>query len=71
MAAWSVDSLVEAFNCQVGNRGWVSIRCVYNKALKETFMEKGVDISAIYDGSTTSFARKISLNENKTRVIFA
>ncbi len=32
---------------------------------------KGVDVSAVYDGVEISFKRKIKLNEDKTKVIFA
>lgn len=71
MVAKSVDSLIELFNKQVGNLGWVSIRAVYNKALIDSLIAKRLDISVTYDGITTSFARKITLNEDKTRVIFA
>ncbi|MCR4835242.1 MAG: hypothetical protein K5899_02500 [Bacteroidaceae bacterium] len=71
MAAKSIDSLIELFNQQVGNLGWVSIRAVYNKAIIDSFIAKRLDISVIYDGITTSFARKITLNEDKTCVIFA
>ena len=33
-------------------------------------MAKGVDVSAIYDGVETSFAKKIRLNKDKNKIIF-
>ena len=71
MANRSVESLVEEFNQQVGNTGWTSIRGVHDSVLIDTLIAKGVDVSAVYDGVTISFERKISLNDDKTRVIFA
>ena len=71
MAKRSVESLVSEFNHQVGRRTSNSIRGLHDSVLIDTLIEKGVDVSAIYDGVTISFARKIKLNEDKTKVIFA
>ena len=71
MASRSVESLVEEFNRQVGNTGWTSIRGLHDSVLIDTLIAKGVDVSAVYDGVGISFKRKIKLNEDKTRVIFA
>lgn len=71
MANRSVESLVEEFNQQVGNTGWTSIRGLHDSVLIDTLIAKGVDVSAVYDGCDISFKRKIKLNEDKTRVIFA
>lgn len=67
----SVESLVEEFNIQVGKRTWTSIRGLHDSLLIDTLIAKGVDVSAIYDGIEISFAHKIALNEDKTRIIFA
>jgi len=71
MASRSVESLVEEFNQQVGRRSWTSIRGLHDSVLIDTLIAKGVDVSAVYDGVTISFKRKIKLNEDKTRVTFA
>jgi len=71
MASRSVEELVEEFNQQVGRRSWTSIRGLHDSVLIDTLIAKGVDISAVYDGVTISFKRKIMLNDDKTRVIFA
>jgi hypothetical protein len=39
--------------------------------LIDTLIAKGVDVSAVYDGVTISFARKIALNADKTKVVLA
>lgn len=71
MANMSVEALVAEFNQQVGRRSWTSIRGLHDSVLIDTLIAKGVDVSAVYDGVTISFKRKIKLNEDKTRVIFA
>ena len=67
----SVEELVEEFNQQVGRRSWTSIRGLHDSVLIDTLIAKGVDVSAVYDGVTISFKRKIMLNDDKTRVTFA
>lgn len=70
MAKKSVDALVAEFNRQVGSTAWTSIRGLHDSVLIDTLIAKGVDVSAIYDGVDISFARKIKLNDDKTRVLF-
>ncbi len=71
MAKKSVLALVREFNKQVGRRYWTSIRGLHDSVLIDTLIAKGVDVSAVYDGCFISFDRKIKLNEDKTKVIFA
>ena len=70
MAKKSVDALVAEFNRQVGSTAWTSIRGLHDSVLIDTLISKGVDVSAIYDGVEISFARKIKLNPDKTKVLF-
>ena len=44
---------------------------VHDSVLIDTLIAKGVDVSAVYDGCDISFKRKIKLNDDKSRVIFA
>lgn len=67
----STEALVEQFNALIGKRCWASARAAHDAALIDTLIAKGVDVSAVYDGMTISFKRKIMLNGDKTRVIFA
>lgn len=71
MANKSIEALVEEFNQQVGNTGWTSIRGLHDSILIDTLIAKGVDVSAVYDGVTISFARKLKLNGDKSKVIIA
>ena len=71
MTKKSVDALVAEFNRQVGRRSWTSIRGLHDSVLIDTLIAKGVDVSAIYDGVDISFARKIALSDDKSRIIFA
>lgn len=71
IAKMDVESLISEFNSLVGKCCWTSARAAHDKALIETLIKKGVDVSAIYDGTSISFARQIALNEDKTRIIFA
>lgn len=71
MGKRSVESLVAEFNKQVGSRAWTSIRGLHDSVLIDTLIAKGVDVSAVYDGVTISFKRKIALNADKTKVVFA
>ena len=71
MAKRSLESLIAEFNKQVGSRAWTSIRGLHNSVLIDTLIAKGIDVSAVYDGVEISFARKIALNSDKTKVILA
>lgn len=70
MAKKSVDALVAEFNRQVGSTAWTSIRGLHDSVLIDTLIAMGVDVSAVYDGVDISFARKIKLNDDKTKVLF-
>lgn len=63
-AASTLTSLVESFNSQVGNRGFTSARAAHNKALIDEFVRRGIDVSAVYDGTATSFAHHVELDNN-------
>ena len=69
MAKKSVNALVSEFNRQVGTNAWTSIRGLHDSVLIDTLIAKDIDVSAIYDGTTISFARKIALNADKNKVI--
>ena len=69
MAKQSVESLIAEFNQQIGNSTFTSIRDLHDSVLIDTLIEKGIDVSAIYDGATISFDRKVKLNGNKVETI--
>lgn len=63
-AAASLNSLVASFNHEVGNHGWCYARASYDHALIAEFLRRGINVSAIYDGSSISFAKPVSLQDN-------
>ena len=70
IAKMGVEELVSEFNALVGKRYWCAARAAHDAALIDTLIRKGVDVSAIYDGVEISFAKKIKLNADKTKVLF-
>jgi hypothetical protein len=54
------EELINAFNREVGNNGWVNARALYLFEMKEEF-EKRFDCSEIRDKISFSIARKIKL----------
>ena len=72
LSSMPVSQLVEYFNKEVGNRGWTSERGAFDAALIDALINKGIDVSAVYDGSSISFKRKVSLDAaSKTLRAFA
>lgn len=61
----SKEELTEHFNSNVRNKGWVSIRGAFSKALMNVFNDKGVDTSVVYDGTTIDCSRKVKLVNDK------
>ena len=65
----SLTSLVESFNAQVGNRGFYSVRAAHDHALIDELVRRGIDVSAISDGHSISFARHVALDESAMRLV--
>lgn len=65
----SIQSLVESFNAQVGNRGFNSARAIHDDALINEFLCRGIDISAIFDGHTINFANRVIYDESTSRLL--
>lgn len=63
-AAGTLTSLVESFNGQVGKRGFNSARAAYDQALIDELVRRGIDVSAVSDGTTISFAHYMELDNN-------
>ena len=64
-AVANLNSLVDSFNAQVGNQGWSSDRAAHDCALIVELVRLGVDVSAVYDGTTISFAHRVALCNNR------
>ena len=65
----SLTSLVEFFNAQVGNRGFNSARAAHDHALIDELVRRGIDVSAISDGHSTSFAHHVALDESTMKLV--
>ena len=57
----SDEQLIDLFNKDVGNTGWVGARARFCSALHEEFENRGFDFSAIGNKNILSFANKITL----------
>lgn len=68
-AADSLTSLVESFNSKVGSRGWCSARAYNDRALINELKKRGVDISAVSNNGSISFAHHVKLEDNKLVII--
>lgn len=64
----STEALVEQYNAQVGKRCWASARAAHDTALIDTLVERGVDVSAVYDGESISFREYVVLNEDLNKL---
>lgn len=69
-AAASLKSLINTFNSQVVLRAWTSQRAQHDAALIAELQHRGIDVSAVYDGISTSFAHRVTLSaDEKSRTI--
>ncbi len=67
----SIQELVDIFNQSVGNRGWTSMRAVHDQMLISEIIRRGIDISAIHEGNTTDFTRKVVYDESQRKLLIA
>lgn len=68
---FTARELVDIFNQSVGNRGWTSMRAVHDQLLIQEFSRRGIDISAIHEGNTTDFTRKVVYDESQRKLLIA
>ena len=70
-ADMQIPELVNIFNRQVGNTGWTGMRAYHDQALIDEFQRRGIDVTVIYDGKTTTFTHSVryDLPNNKLAVI--
>jgi hypothetical protein len=61
----SDSEIIYAFNREVGNQGWGSIRAAYLAAIHKEFSRRNFDFSEIGDQQSLSFKRKVNLFGNK------
>ena len=66
-----IDLLIKEFNALVGKRCWTSARAAHDASLIKSLINKGIDISAIYNGHSISFSHEIALNEERNCIILS
>ena len=66
-ADMQIPELVTVFNAQVQSRGWSSMRAYHDQALIDELQRRSLDVSAVYDGRSVSFAHPVryELADNK------
>lgn len=64
----STEALVDQFNAQVDKRCWASARAAHDTALIDTLIDRGVDVSAVYDGESISFKEHVVFNEDLNKL---
>lgn len=70
-ASASIQSLVDSFNSEVGKYAWHYSRSLHDAALIDEFVQRGIDISAIHDGKTTSFAHAVVYDDEQNKLVIA
>ena len=58
-----LNTLIANFNREVGLRGFNSQRAAHDVALIDELIHRGIDVSAIYDGTSIKFANHIAIDE--------
>jgi hypothetical protein len=61
----SIERLIEAFNGDVGNRGWVGARAIFHRVLQEKFLSSGFDCSGFISDGHMSLSHRIRLDGHR------
>ena len=64
LRALSNKELIESFNKDVGNPGWVRARGDFHLAMVEEFKRRNFDYSAVGNEVAVSWAKRIKLSGN-------
>jgi hypothetical protein len=70
LSSTPIPQLIEYFNKEVGTLTWTSERAAFDTALIDALINKGIDVLAVYDGSSISFKREVSLN-SESKILIA
>lgn len=65
----STEPLVGQNNAQSGKRCWASVNALHDTTFTDTYFDKGVDVSVVYDErSILSFREHVVLNEDLNKL---
>ena len=67
-ADMQIPELVTVFNRQVGHRGWSGMRAYHDAALIDEFTRRGIDVSSVHNGKSTSFAQTVRYDQKDTKL---
>lgn len=68
LSSTPISQLIQYFNKMVGSNAWTSERAAHDIALIDALIYKGIDVSAVYDGTTISFKHKVSYDPTQKRL---
>ncbi len=68
-AGMQISELVTVFNRQTGHTGWTSMRAYHDQALLDEFRRRGIDVSAVSEGQSISFARPVQYDQEGNRLV--
>lgn len=72
LANLTTPQLAQAFNREVGNRGWTYARSVYLQELRRALQRAGVDISSVVNPlGGFNLSRKVYLEHNRLQPVNA
>lgn len=69
LSSTPVPQLVEYFNKEVSSRAWTSERGAFDTALIDALVNKGIDVSAVYDGTNITFRNKVLFDSDNKQLI--
>ena len=65
----TLAELIDDFNKDVGSTNLTQDRVYYHEALLDAIEEKGVDVSAVSDGSSISFEHRVRFDEETRSLV--
>ena len=65
----SIDTLIANFNREVGSRAGTAARLAFNLVNIEELKHRGIDVSAVYDGTIIKFAHHVQLDDTGTKLV--
>ena len=65
----SIDTLITNFNREVGSRAGTAARLAFNLVNIEELKRRGIDVSAVYNGTIIKFAHHVKLDDTGTKLV--
>ena len=65
----SIDTLIANFNREVGSCAGTAARLAFNLVNIEELKRRGIDVSAVYDGTIIKFAHLVQLDGTGTKLV--